>query len=74
MARTRPAMTKGRSGGRLHARRQIGEAAPAGDDIVELAKFFVAPVVAAFGYELACCVELLARLLVGFAVEEQDRN
>ena len=57
-------MTKGRSGGRLHARRQIGEAAAAGDDVVELGEFFVAPVVAAFGDELARGVEFLARLLL----------
>ena len=35
-----------RSGGRLHARRQVGEAATAGDDVVELAELLVAPMVA----------------------------
>ena len=45
------------------ARRQIGEAARASDDGVELGEFLVAPVVAAFGDELARHVELLPRLL-----------
>ena len=51
-------MTKGRSGGRLHARRQVGEAATPGDDVVELAELLVAPMVAALGDELARDVEL----------------
>ena len=45
------------------ARRQIGEAAAAGDDGVELGEFLVAAVVATFGDELARHVELLPRFL-----------
>ena len=46
-----------------HARREIGEAAAAGDDGVELAELLVAPVIAALGDELARHVELLPRLV-----------
>ena len=46
-----------------HARREIGEAAAAGDDVVELAEFLVAPVIAALGDELARRVDLFPRLL-----------
>jgi len=35
-----------------HARRQVGEAAAAGDDRIELGEFFVAAVVAAVGDEI----------------------
>jgi hypothetical protein len=44
------------------ARRQIGEAAAAGDDGVKLGELLIAAVVAAFGDELAPNVELLQRL------------
>jgi hypothetical protein len=47
----------------LHARRQIGEAATAGYDDVELAELLVAPVIAAVGDELAGRIELHARLV-----------
>jgi hypothetical protein len=42
---------------------QIGEAAAAGDDVVELAKLLVAPVIAALGEEPAGRIELHARLV-----------
>ena len=58
-------MTKGRRGERLHPRRQVGEAATAGDDVVELGELLVAPMVAAIGDERARDVELLARVVAG---------
>jgi hypothetical protein len=44
--------------------REVGEAAAAGDDGVELGQLLVATMVAAFGDELARDVELLPRLFV----------